>query len=235
MEAWRDFVKGNWNKTIDVRDFINLNYTPYDGDASFLSGPTERTKTVYAHVEELLKEEHRKGVLDVDTEHVSSILAFPPGYVDKDRDIIVGLQTDAPLKRAVNPFAGLRMCKQACEAYGYKLSDKVLEEFAYRTTHNDAVFHVYSKEMRTARHTGVITGLPDAYARGRIIGDYRRIALYGMDYLIKCKQEDKEALQKKPMTEENIRLIEELYKQIDFLKKLKEQPSPYGEKYIFIK
>ena len=113
-----------------MRDFINLNYTPYDGDASFLSGPTERTKTVYAHVEELLKEEHRKGVLDVDTEHVSSILAFPPGYVDKDRDIIVGLQTDAPLKRAVNPFAGLRMCKQACEAYGYKLSDKVLEEFA---------------------------------------------------------------------------------------------------------
>ena len=228
MEAWRDFVKGNWNNTIDVRDFINLNYTPYDGDASFLSGPTQRTKTVYAHVEELLKEEHRKGVLDVDTEHVSSILAFPPGYVDKDRDIIVGLQTDAPLKRAVNPFAGLRMCKQACEAYGYALSDKVLEEFAYRTTHNDAVFHVYSKEMRTARHTGVITGLPDAYARGRIIGDYRRIALYGMDYLISQKQADKEALQKKPMPEENIRLIEELYKQIDFMNRLKTMASQYG-------
>ena len=228
MEAWRDFVKGNWTSTIDVRDFINKNYTPYDGGAEFLCGATKRTKEVYAHVEELLKEEHRKGVLDVDTEHVSSILAFPPGYVDRERDIIVGLQTDAPLKRAVNPFAGLRMCKQACEAYGYKLSDKVLEEFAYRTTHNDAVFHVYSKEMRTARHTGVITGLPDAYARGRIIGDYRRIALYGMDYLIDCKQKDKEALQKKPMTEENIRLIEELYKQIDFMNRLKTMASQYG-------
>ena len=228
MEAWRDFVKGNWTSAIDVRDFINKNYTPYDGGAEFLCGPTKRTKEVYAHVEELLKEEHRKGVLDVDTEHVSSILAFPPGYVDRERDIIVGLQTDAPLKRAVNPFAGLRMCKQACEAYGYKLSDRVLEEFAYRTTHNDAVFHVYSKEMRTARHTGVITGLPDAYARGRIIGDYRRIALYGMDYLIDCKQKDKEALQKKPMTEENIRLVEELYKQIDFMNRLKTMASQYG-------
>lgn len=228
MDAWRGFTQGNWNDTIDVRNFINLNYTPYEGDASFLSGATERTKQVYAEVEELLKQEREKGVLDIDVENVASILSFAPGYVDKDKDIIVGLQTDKPLKRAVNPFAGIRNASQACEAYGYKMSDKVWEQFKFRTTHNDGVFHVYSKEMRAARHAGVITGLPDAYARGRIIGDYRRIALYGMDRLIAEKQRDREQLQSKVMTEEHIRLIEELYKQLDFMDRLKKMAAQYG-------
>ncbi|MCI8325352.1 MAG: formate C-acetyltransferase [Clostridia bacterium] len=228
MDAWRGFTQGNWNDAIDVRNFINLNYTPYEGDASFLSGATERTKQVYAEVEELLKQEREKGVLDIDVENVASILSFAPGYVDKDKDIIVGLQTDKPLKRAVNPFAGIRNASQACEAYGYKMSDKVWEQFKFRTTHNDGVFHVYSKEMRAARHAGVITGLPDAYARGRIIGDYRRIALYGMDRLIAEKQRDREQLQSKVMTEEHIRLIEELYKQLDFMDRLKKMAAQYG-------
>lgn len=228
MDAWRGFTQGNWNDVIDVRNFINLNYTPYEGDASFLSGATERTKQVYAEVEELLKQEREKGVLDIDVENVASILSFAPGYVDKDKDIIVGLQTDKPLKRAVNPFAGIRNASQACEAYGYKMSDKVWEQFKFRTTHNDGVFHVYSKEMRAARHAGVITGLPDAYARGRIIGDYRRIALYGMDRLIAEKQRDREQLQSKVMTEEHIRLIEELYKQLDFMDRLKKMAAQYG-------
>lgn len=228
MDAWRGFTQGNWNDAIDVRNFINLNYTPYEGDASFLSGATERTKQVYAEVEELLKQEREKGVLDIDVENVASILSFAPGYVDKDKDIIVGLQTDKPLKRAVNPFAGIRNASQACEAYGYKMSDKVWEQFKFRTTHNDGVFHVYSKEMRAARHAGVITGLPDAYARGRIIGDYRRIALYGMDRLIAEKQRDRELLQSKVMTEEHIRLIEELYKQLDFMDRLKKMAAQYG-------
>ncbi len=228
MDAWRGFTHGNWNDAIDVRNFINLNYTPYEGDASFLSGATERTKQVYAEVEELLKQEREKGVLDIDVENVASILSFAPGYVDKDKDIIVGLQTDKPLKRAVNPIAGIRNASQACEAYGYKMSDKVWEQFKFRTTHNDGVFHVYSKEMRAARHAGVITGLPDAYARGRIIGDYRRIALYGMDRLIAEKQRDREQLQSKVMTEEHIRLIEELYKQLDFMDRLKKMAAQYG-------
>lgn len=228
MDAWRGFTQGNWNDAIDVRNFINLNYTPYEGDASFLSGATERTKQVYAEVEELLKQEREKGVLDIDVENVASILSFAPGYVDKDKDIIVGLQTDKPLKRAVNPFAGIRNASQACEAYGYKMSDRVWEQFKFRTTHNDGVFHVYSKEMRAARHAGVITGLPDAYARGRIIGDYRRIALYGMDRLIAEKQRDREQLQSKVMTEEHIRLIEELYKQLDFMDRLKKMAAQYG-------
>lgn len=228
MDAWRGFTQGNWNDAIDVRNFINLNYTPYEGDASFLSGATERTKQVYAEVEELLKQEREKGVLDIDVENVASILSFAPGYIDKDKDIIVGLQTDKPLKRAVNPFAGIRNASQACEAYGYKMSDRVWEQFKFRTTHNDGVFHVYSKEMRAARHAGVITGLPDAYARGRIIGDYRRIALYGMDRLIAEKQRDRELLQSKVMTEEHIRLIEELYKQLDFMDRLKKMAAQYG-------
>lgn len=228
MDAWRGFTHGNWNDAIDVRNFINLNYTPYEGDASFLSGATERTKQVYAEVEELLKQEREKGVVDIDVDNVASILSFAPGYVDKDKDIIVGLQTDKPLKRAVNPFAGIRNASQACEAYGYKMSDRVWEQFKFRTTHNDGVFHVYSKEMRAARHAGVITGLPDAYARGRIIGDYRRIALYGMDRLIAEKQRDRELLQSKVMTEEHIRLIEELYKQLDFMDRLKKMAAQYG-------
>ena len=227
-EEWQGFREGKWCDSIDVRDFIVSNYTPYDGDAAFLKGATERTKKISAKLNALLVEEAKKGVLDVDTENVSSILTYAPGYVDKDLDIIVGLQTDAPLKRAVNPFAGIRMCEKACDAYGYKMSDKVRTEFKYRTTHNDGVFRVYTEEMRAARHVGVITGLPDAYARGRIIGDYRRIALYGMDYLIECKKRDKREYGMKDMREENIRQLEELSKQLDFMEQLKTMAAQYG-------
>ena len=227
-EEWQGFREGKWCDSIDVRDFIVSNYTPYDGDAAFLKGATERTKKISVKLNALLVEEAKKGVLDVDTENVSSILTYAPGYVDKDLDIIVGLQTDAPLKRAVNPFAGIRMCEKACDAYGYKMSDKVRTEFKYRTTHNDGVFRVYTEEMRAARHVGVITGLPDAYARGRIIGDYRRIALYGMDYLIECKKRDKREYGMKDMSEENIRQLEELSKQIDFMEQLKTMAAQYG-------
>ena len=227
-EEWQGFREGKWCDSIDVRDFIVSNYTPYDGDAAFLKGATERTKKISAKLNALLVEEAKKGVLDVDTENVSSILTYAPGYVDKDLDIIVGLQTDAPLKRAVNPFAGIRMCEKACDAYGYKMSDKVRTEFKYRTTHNDGVFRVYTEEMRAARHVGVITGLPDAYARGRIIGDYRRIALYGMDYLIECKKRDKREYGMKDMSEENIRQLEELSKQLDFMEQLKAMAAQYG-------
>ena len=227
-EEWQGFRKGKWCDKIDVRDFIVKNYTPYEGDASFLQGPTERTKKISAKLNALLAEEAKKGVLDVDTEDVASILSYAPGYVDKDLDIIVGLQTDAPLKRAVNPFAGKRMCEKACDAYGYKMSDKIREEFKYRTTHNDGVFRVYTEEMRAARHVGVITGLPDAYARGRIIGDYRRVALYGMDYLIECKKADKKRYGAKDMSEDNIRQLEELAKQLEFMEQLKTMAAQYG-------
>ena len=227
-EEWQGFRKGKWCDKIDVRDFIVKNYTPYEGDASFLQGPTERTKKISAKLNALLAEEAKKGVLDVDTENVASILSYAPGYVDKDLDIIVGLQTDAPLKRAVNPFAGKRMCEKACDAYGYKMSDKIREEFKYRTTHNDGVFRVYTEEMRAARHVGVITGLPDAYALGRIIGYYLRVALYGMDYLIECKKADKKRYGAKDMSEDNIRQLEELAKQLEFMEQLKTMAAQYG-------
>ena len=224
-----EFVKGHYNEEIDVRDFIQRNYTPYEGDGAFLCGPTERTKKLMEKVNALLKAETDKGgVLDVDTERVSSLLTYPAGYIDRDNELIVGLQTDAPLKRGVNPFGGIRMARQACEAYGYKLSDLVETEFSYKTTHNDAVFHVYTDEMKAVRHAGLLTGLPDAYGRGRIIGDYRRVALYGVDKLIEEKQKDKRERGMRPMDEQNIRTLEELYKQIDFLKKLKEMALLYG-------
>lgn len=229
MNAWRSFVEGNWTKNIDVRDFIVKNYKPYEGDESFLTQPTARTQKLNGIVNQLLVEEAKKGgVLDIDTKRVSSLLNYDAGYIDKDNEIIVGLQTQAPLTRAVNPFAGKRMCEKACEAYGYDLSDEVKNAFKYRTTHNDGVFHAYTEEMRQARHAGIITGLPDAYARGRIIGDYRRVALYGMDFLIQKKKEDKEALGELPMLDENIRLIEDVSKQIDFMEKLKEMAKLYG-------
>lgn len=228
MEAWRNFKTGEWCKTVNVRDFISKNYTPYEGDAGFLCEPTERTKRVNEIVKKLLIEENAKGgVLDVDTEHVSSLLAYKPGYVS-DEDIIVGLQTDAPLKRAVNPFAGFRNAKQACEAYGYKISQKVEDEFQYRTTHNDGVFRAYTETMRKARHVGILTGLPDAYGRGRIIGDYRRIALYGMNFLIEQKKTDKKELGERDMTEENIHLIEDVAKQLEFMKQLITMAEQYG-------
>ena len=214
---------------IDVRGFIQENYTPYEGGPEFLSGPTARTKALMEKVNALLKAESDKGgVLDVDTERVSSLLSYPAGYIDRENEIIVGLQTDAPLKRGVNPFGGIRMARQACEAYGYKLSDVVETEFSYKTTHNDAVFHAYTDEMKAVRHAGLLTGLPDAYGRGRIIGDYRRVALYGVDKLIEEKLKDKRAYGERNMDEANIRTLEELYKQIDFLKKLKEMALLYG-------
>ncbi len=231
MEAWRGFSKGAWCDRIDVSNFIKLNYTAYDGDSSFLEGPTDRTQKEMDKVHELLiKENDNGGVLDVDTERVLSILSHEPGYVvDKDTDIIVGLQTDEPLKRGVSPFAGLRNTVQACNAYGYELSEKIKDEFTYRTTHNTGVFRAYTDTMKAARHAGILTGLPDAYARGRIIGDYRRIALYGMDYLIEQKKEDKRKLgMKEILDEETIHTLEDLSKQLDFMNQLKGLALSYG-------
>lgn len=229
FENTLDFVGGNWEKEIDVRDFIQKNYTPYDGDSTFLADPSDRTKKVFEKFSALVAEEQKKGgVLDIDTERVASILTFPAGYIDKDNEVIVGLQTDRPLKRSVNPFGGIRMARSACENYGYKLSDKVENEFRYRTTHNDGVFAAYSDEMRAVRHAGLLTGLPDAYGRGRIIGDYRRIALYGMDYLMECKKEDKRKNGLLDMNEETIRKSEELSKQLSFMKQLVTLASWYG-------
>lgn len=229
IQAWRDFQSGNWQDTIDVRDFIQKNYSPYAGGADFLSGPTDRTKKLNEKLNNLLAKEREKGgVLDVDTETVSSLDTFPAGYLDKENELIVGLQTDAPLKRAVNPFGGIRMSREACKSYGYELSDKIETEFQYRTTHNDGVFRVYTDEMRRARKSGVITGLPDAYGRGRIIGDYRRVALYGVDRLISEKEKDNSFLAQKDMTEDTIKLREEVFRQIDFLKRLKTMAASYG-------
>ncbi|HEX3039967.1 MAG TPA: formate C-acetyltransferase [Caproiciproducens sp.] len=226
---WQNFNGGNWQKQIDVRDFIQSNYTPYEGDEGFLTGATERTKALMKKLNGLLDAERKAGgVLDVDTETVSSLKSYAPGYLDKDNEIIVGLQTSSPLKRGVNPFGGLNMTRKACEAYGYKLSEKVEKEFQYRTTHNEGVFRAYTDEIRALRHCGVITGLPDAYGRGRIIGDYRRVALYGIDRLIEEKKKDKAFVGTKTMDTDNIRLLEELYQQITFLGYLKEMAALYG-------
>ena len=229
MEQWHNFNDGIWKQEINVRDFIQKNYTPYEGDCNFLEESTKRTKKINDKFNKLKQRETKNGVLDIDTKTVSSLLTFEPGYIDKDNEIIKGLQTDQPLKRAINPFGGIRMTRNACEAYGYKVDDKVEEEFRYRTTHNDGVYRVYSDEMKLLRKTGVITGLPDAYGRGRIIGDYRRVALYGIDHLIKQKEIDKIEYSVKDMSDENIKLIEELYRQIDFLNKLKEMAKMYGD------
>lgn len=229
IEAWNGFKGTDWQENIDVRSFIQQNYTPYDGDESFLCGPTERTSELMAQLNELFRQEQEKGgVLDIDTETVSSLTSYAPGYLNKDKEIIVGLQTDAPLRRGVNPFGGINMTRKACEAYGYKLSDKVEEEFTYRTTHNDGVFRVYNEEIRAARHCGIITGLPDAYGRGRIIGDYRRVALYGIDRLIEEKKKDKHDLSYELLDAEKIRMLEELFQQITFLGRLKEMAAMYG-------
>ncbi len=228
MNAWYDFKPGLWQTEINVRDFILRNYTPYEGGEDFLVNATERTRELNEKYLRLQKEEGQKGVLSINTEQVSSLLTYPPSYLDREKEIIVGFQTDAPLRRGVNPFGGIRMARQACEAYGYTLSERVEEHFRYRTTHNDGVFRVYTPEMRRARKCGVITGLPDAYGRGRIIGDYRRVALYGVDYLITRKEADKLALGQRPMTEETIRTLEELYRQIDFLGQLKTMAAEYG-------
>ncbi len=228
-ENWKGFIEGAWQNEINVRDFIQKNYTEYTGDDSFLAGATERTANLMKRVQSLFAIERQfGGVLDIDTATVSSLTAFSPGYIDKDNEIIVGLQTNRPLKRSVNPFGGMRMVRQACEAYGYKLSRKVEEEFRFRTTHNDGVFRAYTDEMRAARKCHVITGLPDAYGRGRIIGDYRRVALYGVDRLIEQKKKDKAALEENVFNTGTIRLDEELYQQIAFLGYLKEMAEMYG-------
>ena len=226
---WNGFVGGAWQNEINVRDFIQKTYKEYTGDDSFLAGATERTNAMMEKVQALFKlERGRGGVLDVATEVASSLTAFAPGYIDESNELIVGLQTDAPLKRGVNPFGGMRMAQQACEAYGYKLGKKVQDGFRYRTTHNDGVFRAYTDEMRLARRSHVITGLPDAYGRGRIIGDYRRVALYGVDHLIAEKKKDKAALAGEVFNADTTRLSEELYQQITFLGYLKEMALMYG-------
>ena len=228
-EFWNGFICGNWQNEIDVRDFIQKNYTEYTGDDEFLSKATQRTNNLMKKVNALLKLERQfGGVLDIDTTTVSSLTSYEPGYIDKENELIVGLQTNRPLRRGVNPGGGMRMVKQACEAYGYSLSEKVKEEFRFRTTHNDGVFRAYTEEMRLARKCHVITGLPDAYGRGRIIGDYRRVALYGINRLIEQKQKDKESLANDNFNIDTIRLNEELYQQIAFLGYLKEMALSYG-------
>ena len=226
---WNGFKSGAWQNEINVRDFIQQNYKPYEGDDSFLAGATDRTNDMMKKVNGLFKLERQYGgVLDIDTTTVSSLTHYAPGYVDKENELIVGLQTNRPLKRGVNPFGGIRMARQACQAYGYQLSQQIEDQFRFRTTHNDGVFRAYTDEMRAARKCHVITGLPDAYGRGRIIGDYRRVALYGVDRLIEEKKKDKKALEKGNFGATEVQLAEELFQQITFLNKLKEMAMMYG-------
>ncbi len=229
-QEWINFKQGQWTKSIDVRNFIQLNYTPYNGDDSFLTGATDATKKLWEEVSELFKKERENGgVLDVDTETISGINEYNAGYIDKAFEKIVGVQTDAPLKRAVMPFGGIRMAENAAKAYGYEVSPRISEIFTkYRKTHNQGVFDAYTDEMRLARKSGVITGLPDAYGRGRIIGDYRRVALYGVDRLIEDKVAQKKSLEVKCIDEDVIRLREEISDQIVALKELKGLAETYG-------
>ncbi len=234
FEQWAGFKGTQWKNEIDVRDFIQKNFTMYDGDKSFLAGPTESTNELWGELQKLQKEERAKGgVLDMDTEIVSSITSHGPGYIKeelKDKEKIVGLQTDKPLKRAFMPYGGIRMAEQSCEMYGYKPSEKIHDIFTtYHKTHNDAVFDAYTPEIRAARKAHVLTGLPDTYGRGRIVGDYRRVALYGIDYLIEHKEIDKSKIGKNGvMNEEVVRLREEVAEQIRALKKMKEMANIYG-------
>ncbi|MEG2193977.1 MAG: pyruvate formate lyase family protein, partial [Terrisporobacter sp.] len=230
MNAWQGFKTGRWTKEVDVRGFIQDNYTPYEGDASFLAGATENTKQLWEKAMELFKQERDNGgTLDVDTKTVSAIDAYAPGYLDKDKETVVGFQTDAPLKRAIMPEGGIRTVETSCEAYGYKCDPQVSEIFTkYRKTHNQGVFDAYTAEMRAARRSGVITGLPDAYGRGRIIGDYRRVALYGVDKLIEDKNAQKDSLEVSCITEDVIRLREEISDQIKALQALKKMAASYG-------
>ena len=226
---WNGFIEGAWQDEINVRDFIQTNYKEYHGDDAFLAKPTKRTAALMKKIEALFKKEREAGgVLDIDTETVSSLTSYAPGYIDKENELIVGMQTDEPLKRGVNPFGGMRMAKSSCEAYGKEISPKIIERFTYRTTHNDGVYRAYTDEMRKARKCHVITGLPDAYGRGRIIGDYRRVALYGVDRLIEEKKKDKAALAAGIFDADQIRLSEELFQQINFLGYMKDMAAMYG-------
>ncbi len=231
FKQWEGFKSGDWKAEINVRDFIQHNYTPYEGDSSFLSKPTEKTEKLWNEVLELYKKEHDSegGVLDIDTKTISTISAHDAGYINKDLETIVGLQTDKPLKRAIMPFGGIRIVEKSCEAYGRKVDEEVENIFHhYRKTHNDGVFDVYTKDIRAARSSHLITGLPDGYGRGRIIGDYRRIALYGVDYLIQEKNQELEILDVDELTEKIIREREEIKEQIKALNELKIMANKYG-------
>ena len=233
FEQWKGFEQGKWCDDIDTRDFIQMNYTPYDGDESFLAGPTDATNKLWGKLQELQKEERAKGgVLDMDTHIVTGINAHKPGYIDesmKDLEKIVGLQTDKPLKRAFMPFGGIKMAEEACSTYGYEPDPELHKIFTqYHKTHNQGVFDVYTPEMRAVRKNKIITGLPDTYGRGRIVGDYRRVALYGIDMLIAKKQEDFVECQSESMFEDEIRQREEITMQINALKEMKTMAESYG-------
>ncbi|MEC0170983.1 formate C-acetyltransferase [Paenibacillus graminis] len=230
MQAWEDFKSGSWQEEIDVRQFIQLNYEPYEGDASFLAGSTEATLQLWEQFMELAKQERDQGgVLDMDTEVVSSINSHGPGYLNKELEVIVGIQTEKPFKRALQPYGGIRMAKNACESYGYELDPEIEHIFStYRKTHNQGVFDGYSPAMSLARKAGIITGLPDAYGRGRIIGDYRRVALYGTDFLAKSKKEELSFFDERTMTEDVIRAREEIAEQLRALTELKQMAASYG-------
>ena len=226
--AWQGFQIGKWTNEIDVRNFIQKNYTLYEGDDTFLEGVTDRTQKVWDKCHELILEEMKKGILDVETNIVSGIDNFAPGYIDQENEVIVGLQTDAPLKRIVNLYGGMKMAKSALEQYGYELNPQLEKDFhAYRKTHNEGVFDAYPKRTKVARHVGLLTGLPDAYGRGRVIGDYRRVALYGVDFLIGEKEKEQDMFDG-PMTDERIRLREEISMQIQALKEMKSMAMKYG-------
>jgi len=228
VKQWEGFAPGIWKESIDVQNFIVENVTPYTGDDAFLEGPSKRTQTVWGFCEDLLEKEAQKGVLDVDTKNMSGVNSFAPGYIDRANEVIVGLQTDAPLKRIVNPYGGIRMAKTSLEQYGYELDPETEYYFTkYRKSHNDGVFDAYPKRTRLARSTALLTGLPDAYGRGRIIGDYRRVALYGTELLIKEKENDLE-IHDGPMTEERIRLREEISEQIRAIKAMTVMAQNYG-------
>ena len=233
FEQWEGFSGRLWKEGVDVRDFIQNNYQPYDGDESFLARPTEATNKLWGKLQELQKEERKKGgVLDMETEVVSSLTAYGPGYISEDLkglEKVVGLQTDKPLKRAFMPYGGIQMAEQSCTMYGYQPSEKLHEIFTqYHKTHNQAVFDVYTPEMKRMRHNKILTGLPDTYGRGRIVGDYRRVALYGIDYLIEEKQNDFAASERRSMRSKDYRIREELAEQIKALKGMKEMAKVYG-------
>ena len=228
FKEWDGFKTGTWKQGIDVRNFIQKNYKFYEGNESFLEGITEKTKKVWNECEELIIKEMKEGIIDVATDRVSGIDNYEPGYIDKNNEVIIGLQTDAPLKRIVNPFGGIRMVHQSLKEYGYELDPEIDKHFSlYRKTHNEGVFDCYTDEIRAARHAGLLTGLPDAYGRGRIIGDYRRIALYGIDYLMGEKKKDLKELQG-DMLDELVRKREEVSEQIRALNKIKSMASKYG-------